>query len=109
MEQKVIQEAIQRLLNAAPPGSKVILYGSYARGNAEASSDLDFLVVEPEVQSRHTEMVRLREAVDSVLAPFLVPVDVLVIARDKFDRWKNVLNTVYYEASREGRVYERVA
>ncbi len=46
----VIHEAGRRMLQAAPPGSRVILFGSHARGEASEHSDLDFLVIEPTVQ-----------------------------------------------------------
>jgi predicted nucleotidyltransferase len=37
----VIQEAGRRLLEAAPPETRVILFGSAARGEAGEHSDLD--------------------------------------------------------------------
>lgn len=91
----LIQEA------AAPEGSKVILFGSYARGDARPSSDLDFLVVEPEVKSKLDEMVRLRDA----LRPLRVAADVLVSSQEQFDYWKDTPCTVPYEASRKGRSF----
>jgi predicted nucleotidyltransferase len=45
----VIEEAGRRLRVAAP-GSRVILFGSHARGDTNRDSDLDFLVVEPTVE-----------------------------------------------------------
>ena len=37
-----------------------MLFGSYARGDAREDSDLDLLVIEPRVDDRAKEMVRLR-------------------------------------------------
>ena len=93
------------LLLEAAPKSRVILFGSHARGDADADSDVDFLVIEPQVQNRYAEMVRLRE----VLRPLLIPVDVLVVSQEKFDYWRDTPNTVYHRAAKEGRVYEQVA
>ncbi len=104
IDEQTITKAANLLL-AAAPGSKVILFSSYARGQADARSDLDFLVVEPEVKNRFDEMVRLAE----VLRPLLLPVDVLVVSEEKFDYWRDTPNTVYYRAVKEGRVYEQVA
>ena len=39
-----IQTAVQRLRKAASP-EKIILFGSYARGEANEDSDLDFLML----------------------------------------------------------------
>ena len=55
----VIRRAAEMLLRAAP-GSKVILFGSYAHAVVHPDSDLDFLVVEPHVDDARAEMVRLR-------------------------------------------------
>jgi predicted nucleotidyltransferase len=57
----LIQEAGRRLTQVAPC-ARVILFGSHARGDADSRSDLDFLVVEPQVERRGEESVRLRRA-----------------------------------------------
>lgn len=102
LSQATIQEAITRLAEAAQP-TKIILFGSYARGEARDSSDLDFLVIQREVKSRRREMVRLHD----VLRPMRIPVDVLVISEALFAEWADTPGTVLYRAQHEGRlVYE---
>jgi predicted nucleotidyltransferase len=64
------------LVSAAPLGSRVILFGSQATGAADSRSDIDFLVVEPEVRNRVHEMLRLADT----LRPLRLAVDVLVIS-----------------------------
>lgn len=103
-DEQVIQQAIKLLLDAAP-GARVILFGSHARGEARPDSDLDFLVIEPEVKDRMGEMARLA----TVLAPLRIPTDVLVVSSERFEYWKDTPNTVYNRAVREGKVYEQVA
>jgi len=105
IDARTIQQAVEVLLDAAPRGSEVILFGSYARGDAAAQSDLDFLVIEPQLPNRRAETVRLRAA----LRPLRLPVDVLVVSRQAFDAWKDVPNNVINEAAREGRFYARAA
>jgi predicted nucleotidyltransferase len=96
-----IDKATQALLAAAPPGSRVILFGSQATGTTDAQSDVDILVVEPEVRDRVKEMLRLGE----VLRPLRLPVDLLVLSSRAFERWKDTPNSVAYRVAREGNVY----
>jgi uncharacterized protein len=81
MDSIKIEKAVGLLLEAAPAGSTVILFGSHARGDARPDSDLDFLVIEPDVTAYREEMVRLRDA----LRPLRVPADVLVTTREIFE------------------------
>jgi predicted nucleotidyltransferase len=102
--EQIVRQAVDLLLRAAPAGSKVILFGSHARGEARPDSDLDFLVVEPRVKNRYAEMIRLREALRNLDSA----VDVLVVSAKIFQEWADTPNTVIYEAAREGKVYEQV-
>src|SRR5713101_1398588 len=54
-----IRAAVAILVREAQP-ERVILFGSYARGDAKPDSDLDLLVVEREVRHQQAEMARLR-------------------------------------------------
>jgi predicted nucleotidyltransferase len=100
ISEPMIDEAVERLVEAARP-RKIILFGSYARGDARERSDLDFMVIEREVKERHKEMARLHD----VLRPLRVPVDVLVVSEDRFNYWSDTPNTIYYEAKQQGKVY----
>ena len=95
----VIHEAGRRILKAAPSGSKVILFGSHARGEAGEHSDLDFLVIEPSVADVVKESVRL----DSTLDGLKVWADVIVRSEESVREWKDVYGTVINSALREGR------
>jgi len=104
VDEKTIAEAARRLLRAAP-GSRVILFGSYARGEAGPDSDVDFLVVEPKVTSRRAEAVRLRD----VLRPLRVPAEVVVVSEETFRGWSDTPGTLLFEAAHEGRIFDAVA
>jgi uncharacterized protein len=72
---EVIEQIGQRLARAAPPNSRVVLFGSHARGNADADADFDVLVIEPTVGDVIQEAVRLRSELDELE----VPVDLIVM------------------------------
>jgi predicted nucleotidyltransferase len=96
----VIAEAGRTLATAARSPARVILFGSWARGDAGPDSDLDFLVIERDVDSKLEEMVRLRDA----LPALGVPVDVLVVSQEQADDWADVQGTMVHAALSEGRV-----
>ena len=95
----VIQEAGRRILQAAPPGSRLILFGSHARGEAHEHSDLDFLVIEPKVDDVIGESVRLRHTLDGML----VAADVIVRSEESVREWREVYGQVIHAALTEGR------
>jgi len=99
ISQQTIDDAVQRLIAAAHP-LKIILFGSYARGEASEDSDLDFLVIVPKLANKHQEMVRLRR----VLRPLRIPVDVLVASKAEIDEWGHLPGTAFYWALQEGEV-----
>jgi len=109
VDDPLIREAAELLARNAPPGSQVILFGSRARGTSGPKSDLDFLVVEPEVRDRLEEMVRLRAVLQPLVRRHLVPVDIVVASREQYAYWNDVPNNLYHEAKTGGRVYEQVA
>jgi len=98
LTQQVINEAVRVLADAAQPRS-IVLFGSHARGEARADSDLDLLVVEDEVHDRAGEMVRLRRA----LRPMRIPVDILVASVAEVECRRLQPGHVLYWAMQEGR------
>lgn len=105
ISESTIKKAVRLLVEAASP-VRIILFGSYARGNVGENSDIDFLVIEKEVKARMMEMVRLNR----VLRPLRIPVDIIVMSEDQINDWGHLPGTVLYEALMEGKVvYEKEA
>ena len=86
----LIREAARRLGEAARKPARVILFGSYARGEADPSSDLDFLVVQQNGFSHRREIVRLQDA----LSPLRIPAELLVISHDEAAQTKRASDAV---------------
>ncbi|MDH5428717.1 MAG: nucleotidyltransferase domain-containing protein [Nitrospirota bacterium] len=95
---ETISQAVRTLAKEAQP-CKIILFGSYARGEATPDSDVDLLVIEPEILHKRDEMVRLRK----VLRPMRIPVDVVVASKQEIDDWGHLPGTIYYWALKEGK------
>jgi len=97
--EELIAEA-GRLIAEAAPGSTLIVFGSHARGEANRCSDLDLLVVEPEVDDPAAESVRLRDA----LLDLPGAIDVIVFSQAYVDDWRDVKGSLVHAALPEGRV-----
>jgi predicted nucleotidyltransferase len=97
---ELIERAARALAEAAGADSRVILFGSHARGEQRQDSDFDFLVIEPEVDDHFGESVRLARLVGELG----VPADVLVASEAHVREWGGLSGTVIHDALAEGRI-----
>jgi uncharacterized protein len=88
-----------RMLQAAAPDAQVLLFGSYARGEAGPDSDLDFLVIEPVVEDVVKESVRLRDA----LLGLVLFADVVIASEREVDQWGAVRGSFIHTALSDAR------
>lgn len=99
----VIQTMVARIVQGFDP-ERVMLFGSHARGTAVAGSDVDLLVVLPNV----TDKRRITVAIRRVLGDLLVSKDIVVTTPEEIARRGDVPGSVLQPALREGKVlYER--
>jgi uncharacterized protein len=80
--QTKIQEAIQILAETAKP-KRIILFGSYATGQAHEGSDLDFLVIKETIKDYDEEIVDLELA----LLPLGISKDILLASTKGVNEW----------------------
>ncbi|MGI8663819.1 MAG: nucleotidyltransferase domain-containing protein [Acidimicrobiales bacterium] len=95
-----LPDVVGDIVRAVDP-TRIIVFGSVARGDDHAESDLDLLVVLDHLEptQRRAMMRTIRAAIE---AP--VPVDLLVTDVDEFDARRNANGSPYYWPSREGEV-----
>lgn len=98
LDPDVLRGVVETLVEVAQP-TRIMLFGSRARGEQGQDSDLDLLVIKETVPDRLREMVRLRRALASVL----LPIDILVYSEEEVREQESWLGTPLYEALREGR------
>lgn len=96
-EEELLSEAASRI-HAAAPEAEIVAFGSRARGEALQSSDLDLLIIEPEVKHTALESIRLRRT----LAGLPVAVDVVVVSRSEADEWRGVAGSLVHAALSDG-------
>lgn len=100
LSDRAVLETAERLAQAASQPARVIVFGSYARGDADEGSDLDLMVIEDTVSDKAREYLKLREAVGSMP----VGIDLLLFSRHDFERRSLVPGTLPYWARKEGKV-----
>ncbi len=102
-EESLLRQMVDVIVRERSPEA-IILFGSRARGDARADSDVDFLVIEKEPfspqRSRRKEVARLQMA----LRELPLSKDIILYSRDEFEHWRNSLNHLAGRASREGRL-----
>jgi predicted nucleotidyltransferase len=101
---ELISDATRLLIEAANP-ERIILFGSYSRGDFTKDSDLDLLVIVPRVVDRIEEMARLR----LVLRNIPMAIDVVVYSREEMEEREHLRGTMLYHALHEGRVLHDAA
>ncbi len=99
----IIAAMTERIVQQFDP-LRIILFGSQARGDAGPWSDVDLLVVLPEVVNKREAAVEVRRA----LVNFTVSKDIIVTTPDEIERRGDLVGTILRPALREGKVlYER--
>ncbi len=97
-----VSATLQCLAGEVPRGTRVIVFGSRARGDARPDSDVDLLVIEPELKDRVAEMARL----SSLLGHRLIPADVIVMSQSAFEDEKVIPNSMAFRAARGGTTHD---
>ena len=98
-----LPEAIERIRRQFDP-LRIILFGSWARGQARPDSDLDLLVVLPHVENKRRAAVEILRALNGLP----VSKDVIVTTPEEIAARGNTIGHVLRSALREGKVlYER--
>ena len=96
---KHIQQMVKLIVAQFQP-EKIILFGSHARGDGTADSDVDLLIVMPVEGSKRAKQLEIRAAVHHVR----VPKDILVSRPEEFQWRKDIVGTIERPAVREGRI-----
>ena len=96
---KMIGEMVNRIVEHFDP-EKIILFGSSARGDAGPDSDVDLLVVMPVRGSKRKKQLEIR----SLLHGIRLAKDIVVSRPEDFDWRKEIVGTIEYLATKEGKV-----
>ncbi|MBI4383541.1 MAG: nucleotidyltransferase domain-containing protein [Nitrospinae bacterium] len=95
---KIIDKMVARIVKRFHP-ERIILFGSYARGDAGPDSDVDLLVVMPVEGSKREQAVKIRVE----LHDLRISKDIIVSTPEEFAWRKEVVGTIEYPAVHEGK------
>ena len=96
--QRNIDELVRQIVEAVHP-LRIIMFGSAARGDMNPDSDLDVLVVMPDVTHRRHTAQELYLKIHGLGVPF----DILVATPSLLERHKDNIGLIYRQVLREGR------
>ncbi len=97
--ENILNEVTRRLVEQFAP-TRIILFGSQARGTADDRSDVDLLVVCRVAGRKRNLMV----AMDRALGGLGIARDVIVLTPEEFERDRHIPGTVARPAALEGKV-----
>lgn len=99
LNRDLIHEVTRRLVEGFAP-DRIILFGSQAREEADARSDVDLLVLCRVVGDR----IALATEMDRRLGGLRLARDIVVMTPEEFDRDRDIPGTLARPAAREGIV-----
>ncbi len=99
----VIDRMTRRIVREVHP-QRILLFGSWARGQANQHSDVDLLVVEREPFGRNRSRRQEAARIWRCLSDFRIPTDILVYSVSELANWKDSSHHVVGMALREGKV-----
>ena len=94
---RLVDEIVAKIVDAYHP-TRIVLFGSRARGEAGPESDVDLLVVYDGPLSRREAEIGIRR----LFTPQTFSMDLVVLTSDEFQRQKQVVSTIGRIADREG-------
>ncbi len=99
VNQETVQAMVDRIVQKFNP-QKVILFGSYARGNPTKDSDVDLLVIMDYKGQRIDLLRKIRKSLHDIHASK----DVVVRTPEEVEKYGKYIGTILHPALKEGKV-----
>lgn len=104
--QEKVDLAVRAAIEVANP-SRIILFGSWARGEAKWDSDLDMAILMPDSSEPQLDLVRreLRRKLERVP----MTIDLVMMTEGIAHQFGDSINSIYYRILKEGKIaYEQL-
>jgi predicted nucleotidyltransferase len=97
-----ILDQIVSLITSKTSPERIVLFGSYARGDNTENSDIDILIIIKNlINERKITGALYRALLDENIT---IPVDFLAIDYEKYNKLKDKIGYIYKTIEREGKV-----
>jgi len=107
MDSQAIYKTIRETVLANLPGSRVLLFGSRARGDGDRFSDYDLLIITPQTFAPR-EKIKLSTLLDhAIVNAIKAPIDLLINSEEEVLEKQDLPGHIVRTAIREGIILWR--
>ena len=107
MSNEVLNNIVDDIVRRVNP-TKVILFGSTARGETNKDSDLDLLIIEKEKFNKDRSRRKELKSIRQLLMKYKIPKDILLYDEEEVEYWKDSSNHIISRCLKEGKtLYEK--
>ncbi|MDP3150052.1 MAG: nucleotidyltransferase domain-containing protein [Ignavibacteria bacterium] len=107
MSNEVLNNIVEDIVKKVNP-TKVILFGSTARGETNKDSDLDLLIIEKDKFNKDRSRRKELHSIRQLLIKYRIPKDILLYDEEEVEYWKDSANHIIARCLKEGTtLYER--
>lgn len=99
-----LKEKITEALVSTVSPEQIIIFGSYARGEATKDSDLDLMVLVDPSQANFDTTIKCRIAVREAMTPANLSFDLVLQSVSMFDQQKRIKGSLQETIAKEGRI-----
>jgi predicted nucleotidyltransferase len=97
-----IMEQIVALITSKTSPERIILFGSYARGDNNEKSDIDILILIKNLENERKITGALYKAL--LNENISIPIDFIAIDYDRYNKLKDEIGYIYKTIEREGQI-----
>ena|SRR5215213_9095059 len=102
MNNSTIYSTIKSIVQAFLPGARIVLFGSYARGEQDRHSDYDLLIITPKTFTP-PEKIHWSSRIDrAIVEAIKAPVDLLLNSDEEIRQKQELPGHIIRSAIREG-------
>jgi predicted nucleotidyltransferase len=102
VDSTLIYKTIRQTVLANLPGSRVVLFGSRARGDGDRFSDYDLLIITPSTFTPKEKTHWSTRLDKAIIKAIQIPVDLLLSSEDEIRGQKELPGHIIRTALREG-------